>query len=107
MDTLELSDELAALAVISFLYEHGYRGHHPCPCGSGLRVRKCHGPMLRDLHQHHTRQTLMLDFEAVFGICFKKFKDGELSFPKSLKIQILRILKNGQKIQALPEHRTG
>lgn len=92
IDTLHLANELAVFAVVCFLFEHGYRGHHSCPCGSGLRVRKCHGPVLRDLHQHHTRQTLMHDFESVFGVCFKKFEAGQLSFPKSLTTQILRIL---------------
>ena len=92
IDTLHLADEMAVLAVVSFLFEHGYRGHHSCPCGSGLRVRNCHGPVLRDLHQHHTRQTLMHDFESVFGVFFKKFEAGQLSFPKLLRTQIRRIL---------------
>jgi hypothetical protein len=26
-----------------------YAGHLPCPCGSGRRVRGCHGDLLRDL----------------------------------------------------------
>jgi hypothetical protein len=92
IDTLHLADELAALAVVCFLFEHGYRGHHPCPCGSGLKVRNCHGPVLRSLHQHHTRLTLMHDFDSVFQVCFRKFQAGQLSFPMPLKSQILRIL---------------
>lgn len=92
IDTLHLADELAVLAVVCFLYEHGYRGHHSCPCGSGLKVRKCHGPALRSLHQHHTPQTLRHDFTSVFEVCFGKFQADQLSFPTPLRNQILRIL---------------
>jgi len=93
VDTLGLRDDLAALAVICFLFEHGYRGHHDCPCGSGLRVRACHGRALRVLHEHHTPQTVLDDFWAIFNICFARFQNGQLSFPQPLQIQIARILR--------------
>jgi hypothetical protein len=92
IDTLHLADELAALAVVCFLFEHGYRGHHDCPCGSGLKVRNCHGPALLDLHRHHTPQTVLHDFSAVFEICFSKLRAGKLSFPMPLRNQVLRLL---------------
>ena len=88
IDELELVDEVAALAVVCFLFEHGYRGHHACPCGSGLNVRRCHGPKLRELHQHHTPETLRQDFALVFS----KFKGDYLSLPLPLKRQVLRLL---------------
>lgn len=92
IDTLGLYDDLAALAVICFLFEHGYRGHHECPCGSGLRVRACHGPALRALHEHHTPQTLRNDFIAIFEMCYTKFQNGQLSFPQPLRLQLVRLL---------------
>lgn len=92
IDELKLVDEVAALAVVCFLYEHGYRGHHACPCGSGLNVRKCHGPKLRELHQHHTPETLRCDFVMAFELVFSKFKAGHLSLPPPLRQQILRLV---------------
>jgi hypothetical protein len=92
VDTLHLSGELPALAVICFLFEHGYRGHHDCPCGSGLKVRACHGPALLALHQHHTRHTVRNDFLAIFEICFVKFQDGRMSLPMRLRKQLVRLL---------------
>ena len=92
VDTLGLRDDLAALAVICFLFEHGYRGHHECPCGSGLRVRACHGPALRALHEHHTPQTLRNDFLAIFEMCYTKFQNGQISFPQPLRLQLVRLL---------------
>ncbi|MBI3919583.1 MAG: hypothetical protein HY322_21555 [Betaproteobacteria bacterium] len=93
MDTFSLRDDLSALAVISFLLEHGYRGHHDCPCGSGLRVKICHGQALLALHQQHTPQTLRGDFIAVFDLCFAKFQNGQISFPQRMRLQLARLLK--------------
>ena len=93
IDTLGLQDPLAALAVICFLFEHGYRGHHDCPCGSGRKVRACHGPALRALHDHHTPETVRDDFSAIFDICFAEFKKGQLSFSRPLQNQLVRLLK--------------
>ena len=93
VDTLGLSDSLGALAVICFLFEHGYRGHHDCPCGSGRKVRVCHGPALRVLHDHHTTETVRHDFLAIANVCCAEFGKGQLSFSRPLRNQLLRILR--------------
>lgn len=93
VDTLGLSHPLEALAVICFLFEHGYRGHHDCPCGSGRKVRVCHGPALRVLHRHHTRETVRHDFLAIANVCCTEFEKSQLSFARPLRIKLLRILK--------------
>ena len=92
IDSLGLRDELAALAAISFLFQHGYRGHHFCPCGSGLIVRACHGPALRALHEPHTAETVRHDFLAIFNFCYAKYQEGKLSFPQPLLKQLVRLL---------------
>lgn len=97
IDTLGLADDLAALAVICFLYEHGYRGHHDCPCRSGLKVRACHGPALLALHQQHSQQTLQNDFIAIFEVCYAKLLNKQLSFPVPLARQVLRLVKKVKK----------
>ena len=94
VETLGLEGPVCALAVISFLFEHGYRGHHDCPCGSGRRVRVCHGSVLRALHEQHTPETLRGDFSSIFGICFVRFQEGQLSFPPSLRNRLLRLLRS-------------
>ena len=92
LGALQLIDERVALAVISFLYEHGYRGHHPCPCGSGEKVRKCHGKALRALHEQHTDLTLKNDFLSALDVCFHKMKSEDLQIPEPLARQVLRLL---------------
>lgn len=91
-DKLNLDDELTVLAIISYLVERGYRGHHPCPCGSGQRVRNCHGPALKNLNNFHTDKTLTNDFLAVLGTCLEGVKAEKYLFPDSLIRQVDRII---------------
>jgi len=37
---------LQAEQIIIYLSYEKYRGHQPCPCGSGKRIRNCHGTKL-------------------------------------------------------------
>lgn len=97
IETLNLQDPIAALAVICFLFEYGYRGHHNCPCGSGRRVRICHGPALRSLHDHHTADTLQHDFLAILNSCLSEFDKGQLSLPRALQSQLVRLMKKVER----------
>lgn len=38
----------AAYKLMRYCSFHSYRGHHICPCGSGKRLRSCHGNAIRD-----------------------------------------------------------
>ena len=96
-DMLNLDDEVTALTFICFLYEHGYRGHHDCPCGSGRKIRKCHGPTMRDLHSHHTPSTRYHDLNLALEFCHRKCSDEKLVFPDKLKKQINRILNGSER----------
>lgn len=40
------SDDALILKYIKYIATDNYRGHLPCPCGSGKRTRSCHGKML-------------------------------------------------------------
>lgn len=48
-----------------------YRGHLPCPCGSGLRTRNCHGPDLLAIIRTPSRQ---LAAETDFGQVIKELE---------------------------------
>jgi len=39
-------DPVKVLALMSSISEHSYRGHLLCPCGSGRKLRLCHGPIV-------------------------------------------------------------
>ena len=79
VDVLGLDSKDVAASVVCYLYEHGYRGHRPCPCGSCRVVRECHGTVLRDLLQLHTPETLRQELDAALCYCVDRKNAGELS----------------------------
>lgn len=45
-DVLHGKDEVSTLSLMRSICKGSYRGHSPCPCGSSLRLRACHGPTI-------------------------------------------------------------
>lgn len=39
-------DPVKTFLLMESICEHSYRGHSLCPCGSGRRIRVCHGPVI-------------------------------------------------------------
>ena len=90
IDRLGLADEVQALEVALHLLQHGYRGHHDCPCGSGAKLRNCHGPALLELDRNHTAESARCDFGEILRHCLKRVGDGELALPAELERRLLR-----------------
>lgn len=57
------TSDLAICTLLTYGTKLLYRGHHLCPCGSGLRLRKCHGPRLRVLFKDYHPSLLLIDLE--------------------------------------------
>ena len=93
IDRLGLADEVQALEVVLHLFQYGYRGHHDCPCGSGAKLRDCHGHALLELHRNHTAETARFDFVAILAHCVTKADDGELELSGQVRGRILRQLE--------------
>ncbi len=68
----ELLDGLYRIA------QHGYRGHHPCPCGSGLIVRKCHRTVTQDIAKDDTREVLSKDLHRIQQI-LREVRKGKIN----------------------------
>lgn len=96
VELLGLPDEMSVLTTVSFLCEYGYRGHHPCPCGNGEKVRNCHGHMLRVLNEQHSDITIVHDFLSILISCSEKVKKENIQIPEHLRRQIVRILKKSK-----------
>jgi len=102
IDWLGLPGEVQALEVALHLVQHGYRGHHDCPCGSGAKLRDCHGPAVLELHRNHTVASAQYDFAEILRHCLKKVDDGELVLSAELK---RRLLRQGNKMARRPGSR--
>ena len=55
------TNDLALLKGLYGIYQHGYRGHHSCPCGSGIIIRKCHKDTVLWLTDQSNKTELMRD----------------------------------------------
>ncbi len=44
------TDFIASLRLLSYISQHVYRGHVPCPCGTDKKLRNCHGKKLQKIY---------------------------------------------------------
>lgn len=52
----------AVLGLLGILVDESYRGHHPCPCNSGQKLRRCHGRVLLTIKEHQDQDGFLMDF---------------------------------------------
>lgn len=48
-DLFNVKDWEQVFNIMVFVIQSAYRGHLPCPCGSGRHIRDCHGAILKDM----------------------------------------------------------
>ena len=87
MDHFDVRDMAVALKIMGYIAEGNYRGHLECPCGSGYRVRDCHGPMMLEVMSGQLRDTVVDDLDSIR----KCLLDGSAKkdvIAKSVRLQI-------------------
>ena len=54
------------LLLMKAVSERDYRGHLPCPCGSGKKMRACHGPLLISFYEDQKlKRVVQRDFKYI------------------------------------------
>ena len=56
--------------IMLFVIQSTYRGHLPCPCGSGRHIRNCHGDILRQMLEAGLREDcirILVELRKVYG----------------------------------------
>lgn len=65
-DYLITKDEVETIKIMCFIKRQKYRGHHSCPCGSGMLLRYCHGQsILRFYKDIRIKNIMIKDLEAI------------------------------------------
>lgn len=65
-DHLQMNDLIKTLQIMHYIRDNSYRGHHACPCGSNVNMRKCHGQyMLPFYTDMRLRQILLSDLTTI------------------------------------------
>lgn len=49
-DVFHEMDSIKTIKIMKSISTQDYRGHVPCPCGSGKRLRACHGPVIMNFY---------------------------------------------------------
>jgi len=96
-----IKDDLLAFKLLRILTERDYRGHVPCPCGSGEKLRKCHGKCIQTiaLDDRFKDYDFMQDYLRI-GIQLKEDKAiSDLSnyVSKAVSKYVKKIKKNPQQ----------
>jgi len=61
-ELLDIDDAFIVLRFLKLLIDDSYRGHHDCPCESGLRLRYCHSERLLDIKKYQNADGFMHDY---------------------------------------------
>ena len=75
-----VTSDIIALELLKVLAEDNYRGHHDCPCGSGRRVRHCHGELLRKIGTYQSQDEFLYDYVQ----CLTHLQESGQKLPKTL-----------------------
>ena len=60
-ELFNVNDTNLIIKFLQIFQNNDYRGHLPCPCGSGLKFKKCHSPLIFsgiNIHRNHIIEDL-------------------------------------------------
>ncbi|WP_155302948.1 SEC-C metal-binding domain-containing protein [Desulfosarcina widdelii] len=89
-DLFESTSDIVVLKLLRILAEGNYRGHLPCPCDSGQRLRNCHGLILLEVSKGTNRESFLYDF---LQYLFFKYESVEKIPPGMISKRIQKYLK--------------
>lgn len=70
--------DFAVLEFLKIIVTDNYRGHLPCPCGSNVKLRRCHGPKIRDIKERQQRENFLKELLW----CLKDYLDAKRDLPR-------------------------
>jgi len=82
----EVDDDVSVVGLLRILADNNYRGHMLCPCGSELKLRKCHGSQLREISQYQAPDRFLYEYEHLLSF----MSDVKKSVPRSFISKKLR-----------------
>ncbi len=76
-ELFNLTADIQALQMLRLMAEGKYKGHFKCPCGSGKRMRYCHGPELIQVSCYQSQS----DFFTEYCLCLMEYIKGGNKLP--------------------------
>jgi len=90
-ELLGVDQDLAVLGFLRILADDDYKGHVPCPCGSGSILRKCHGHQLLKAKEHQHARDFLGEWAAIF--LYVKKQTPNADFREVVPKRIMKDLK--------------
>jgi len=85
------NSDISTLGLLKILAENNYRGHHDCPCGSGKKLRNCHGDQILEIIKYQNQVQFIEDY--IRSVVF--FKESGYDLPEALYSE--KIMKHFSK----------
>ena len=76
-DLFGVNDWGQVLDIMLFVIQSPYRGHLLCPCGSGKRIRNCHGDTLKRVMDAKLRDEFILILSKIESVCERGVQNGK------------------------------
>jgi len=95
-ELFDVDEDLAAMGLLRILADDNYRGHTLCPCGSGLKLRHCHGEDLLAIKKHQSTTEFTYDHTVALAHICKRNSDVvfETMACKAVKRKMLKRARN-------------
>ncbi len=78
-DFFDESDYVKIFRIMDFILFGHYRGHLPCPCGSGGKMRLCHGASIKRFFENEKlKKIVQNDYKLIKGVLdtyYEQFKN--------------------------------
>lgn len=71
-DLFDVQDHRRIIKLIQILAENNYQGHARCPCGSGKRIRACHGKLLLEIQKVQLPAEFRSDHDSIIKHLIEK-----------------------------------
>lgn len=77
MELFEVDDWGQIFDIMMYIAQSSYRGHLECPCGSGRRIRNCHGTILKQVLDAKMQDDCRRILYEISRIYDRKGKNGK------------------------------
>jgi len=94
-ELFSVHDNWHVLGLLKILADNNYRGHTLCPCGSGQKLRNCHGNLLREIKEYQKPADFLTEHLSIFNFLNGNNKPQNLR--EFLPNKVLKEIKKKRK----------
>jgi len=94
-DLFSVHDNWYVLGLLKRLADDNYKGHTICPCGSGQKLRNCHGPILKEIKEYMSPNDYLKEHLCIFEFLNKNEKRN--NFREYMPNKVLKKIRRNKR----------